>query len=211
VDSRVLVSSRAGAAATRRFPVFEPFAVRQGDTVHRNAGRRALAAVVMLILLILGVSSVSAAATPFQARGIWLCCGPIVAGTNFVITGGTNARFTGYDEGTNGNVLGTITGGVTGTTMTIVFTYKVSPYAGEITTYVARVSAGGNSLAGTSTYAIPPNPSNGVEQKFSAVRGTNVTCGTHGGNLGCEALLSTTICTKDFGATACKRARAHIT
>ena len=134
-----------------------------------------------------------------------------MAGTNFVITGGTNSAFTGYDEGTNGNVLGTISGGVTGTTMTIVFTYKISPYAGEITTYVAKISASGNSLSGTDTYAIPPNPSNGVKQKFSAVRGTNVTCGTQGGNLGCEALLSTPICVKDFGATACKRARAHIT
>ncbi len=66
-------------------------------------------------------------------------------------------------------------------------------------------------LAGTSTYAIPPNPSHGVKTKFSAVRGTNVTCGTHGGNLGCEALLSTTICVKDVGANACKRARAHMT
>jgi hypothetical protein len=112
----------------------------------------------------------------------------------------------------NGNILGTITGSVTGTTMAIVFTYKVSPYTGEITTYVAKISASGNSLvAGTPTYAIPPNPSNGVITRFSAVRGTNVTCGTHGGNLGCEALLSTTICAKDFGATACKRARAHIT
>jgi hypothetical protein len=166
---------------------------------------------VALVFLMLGAVSASAAPTPFKARGIWLCCGPIVAGTNFVITGGTNGAFTGYDEGTNGNVLGTITGGVAGTTMTIVFTYKISPYAGEVTTYVAKVSASGNSLTGTDTYAVPPNPSNGVKQKFSAVRGTNVTCGTHGGNLGCEALLSTTICAKDFGAAACKRARAHIT
>jgi hypothetical protein len=191
--------------------VFEASAIRQADTVHRNAGHRAIAVVVVFVFLTLGVSSVSAAPTPFQARGIWLCCGPIVAGTNFVITGGTNTKFTGYDEGTNGNVLGTITGDVAGTTMTIVFTYKVSPYAGEVTTYVAKISASGDSLAGTSTYAIPPNPSNGVKQKFSAARGTNVTCGTHGGNLGCEALLSSTICAKDFGATACKRARAHIT
>lgn len=176
-----------------------------------SCGYLAIAAVVVLAFLVLGVSSVSAASTPFKARGIWLCCGPIVAGTNFVITGGTNSAFTGYDEGTGGNILGTISGGVTGTTMTIVFTYKISPYAGEITTYVAKVSAGGNSLSGTDTYAIPPNPSNGVKQKFSAVRGTNVTCGTQGGNLGCEALLSTPICTKDFGATACKRARVHIT
>jgi hypothetical protein len=191
--------------------VFEAFVVGSPNTDHRGRGYLAIAAVVVLVFLALGVSSVSASQTPFKAQGIWLCCGPIVAGTNFVITGGTNSAFTGYDEGTGGNILGTISGGVTGTTMTIVFTYKVSPYSGEITTYVARVSASGNSMAGTSTYAIPPNPSNGVKQKFSAVRGTNLTCGTHGGNLGCEALLSTTICVKDFGATACKRARAHIT
>lgn len=189
----------------------EAFVPRPRNTAHRNGGYLAIAAAGALVFLLLGVSSVSAAPAPFKARGIWLCCGPIVAGTNFVITGGTNTAFTGYDEGTNGNILGTITGGVAGTVMTIVFTYKVSPYAGEVTTYVGKVSASGNSLAGTSTYAIPPNASNGVKQKWSAVRGTNVTCGTHGGNLGCEALLSKKICAKDFGATACKRARAHIT
>ncbi len=189
----------------------EVIVARPRNKAHTPGRHLAIGAVVGLLFLAVGVSSVSAAAAPFKARGIWLCCGPIVAGTNFVITGGTNSAFTGYDEGTGGNILGTITGGVSGTTMTIVFTYKVSPYTGEITTYVAKVSAGGNSLAGTSTYAIPPNPSNGVKQKFSAVRGTNVTCGTHGGNLGCEALLSTPICVKDFGAAACKRARAHIT
>jgi hypothetical protein len=188
--------------------VSEASVIRPRNRAYRNTGSLAIVAFVFLAL---GVSSVRAAPAPFNARGIWLCCGPIVAGTNFVITGGTNSAFTGYDEGTNGNVLGTISGAVTGTTMTIIFTYKVSPYAGEITTYVAKVSAGGNSLTGTSTYAIPPNPSNGVKTKFSAVRGTNVTCGTHGGNLGCEALLSTPVCVKDFGATACKRARAHIT
>jgi hypothetical protein len=170
-----------------------------------------MATIAALVVVLCGASSVSAASAPFNARGIWLCCGPIVAGTNFVITGGSNSAFTGYDEATGGNILGKITGGVSGTTMTIVFTYTVSPYAGEITTYVAKVAASGNSLSGTSTYAIPPTPSNGVKTKFSADRGTNVTCGTHGGNLGCEALLSTTICDKDFGAVACKRARAHIT
>jgi hypothetical protein len=192
--------------------VFETFVVCVRNGVRRDGGLRAGAAVVvLLVFLVFGASTVGAASVPFRARGIWLCCGPIVAGTNFVITGGTNSAFRGYDEGTNGNILGTISGGVTGTTMTIVFTYKVSPYAGEITTYVAKVSNNGNSLTGTSTYAIPPNPSNGVKSKFSAVRGTNVSCGTAGGNLGCEALLSTPICVKDFGAAACKRARAHIT
>lgn len=189
----------------------EAFVVGSRNRAHRGGGYLAMATVVVLVLVVLGVSSASASSAQFNARGIWLCCGPIVAGTNFVITGGSNSAFTGYDEGTGGNILGTISGGVTGTVMTIVFTYKVSPYTGEITTYVAKISASGNSLAGTSTYAIPPNPSNGVKQKWSAVRGTNVTCGTQGGNLGCEALLSTTICTKDFGASACKRARAHIT
>jgi hypothetical protein len=192
--------------------VSEAFVVRSRRSARSSVGFLGrVAALFAFVFVVMGASSVSAAPTPFQARGIWLCCGPIVAGTNFVISGGTNSAFTGYDEGTDGNILGTISGGVTGTTMTIVFTYKVSPYAGEITTYVAKVSASGNSLAGTSTYAIPPNPSNGVKQKFSAVRGSNVTCGAHGGNLGCEALLSTMICVKDFGATACKRARAHIT
>ena len=191
--------------------VVEAFVVRTRNSARSSFGLFARAALFAFVFVVMGVSSVSAAPTPFQARGIWLCCGPIVAGTNFVITGGTNSKFSGYDEGINGNVLGTISGSVSGTTMTIVFTYKISPYAGEVTTYVARVSGSGNGLTGTSTYAIPPNPSNGVKQKFSAVRGTNVTCGTHGGNLGCEALLSTQICVKDFGATACKRARAHIT
>jgi hypothetical protein len=190
--------------------VSDAVVVSPRNTAHKRAGYLAMAAAVVVVM-VLGVSNLSAAQAPFNARGIWLCCGPIVAGTNFVITGGTNSAFTGYDEATGGNVLGTISGGVTGTTMTIVFTYKVSPYAGEITTYVAKVSASGNRLVGTSTYAIPPNPSNGVVTKFSAVRGTNVTCGTQGGNLGCEALLSMVICAKDFGATACKRARAHIT
>jgi len=191
--------------------VFEAFVVRSRNSARSNIGFIGRAALFVFVFVAIGVSSVSAAPTPFQARGIWLCCGPIVAGTNFVITGGTNSKFSGYDEGTGGNILGTISGDVSGKTMTIVFTYKVSPYAGEVTTYVATIEAGGNGLAGTSTYAIPPNPSNGVKQKFSAVRGTNVTCGTQGGNLGCEALLSTKVCVKDFGATACKRARAHIT
>jgi hypothetical protein len=191
--------------------VFEAVVVRLRNSARSNVGFFARTVLVVFVFVALGVASASAAPAPFQARGIWLCCGPIVAGTNFVITGGTNSKFSGYDEGTGGNILGTISGDVSGNTMTIVFTYKISPYAGEVTTYVARISAGGNGLAGTSTYAIPPNPSNGVKQKFSAVRGTNVTCGTHGGNLGCEALLSTKICVEDFGATACQRARAHIT
>jgi hypothetical protein len=191
--------------------VFEAVVVRLRNSARSNVGFFARTVLVVFVFVALGVASASAAPAPFQARGIWLCCGPIVAGTNFVITGGTNSKFSGYDEGTGGNILGTISGDVSGNTMTIVFTYKVSPYAGEVTTYVATISAGGNGFAGTSTYAIPPNPSNGVKQKFSAVRGTNVTCGTHGGNLGCEALLSTKICVKDFGATACARARAHIT
>ena len=191
--------------------VFGAFVVRSRNSARSNVGFFGRAALLVFVFVVMGVSSASAAPTPFQARGIWLCCGPIVAGTNFVITGGTNSKFSGYDEGTGGNILGTISGDVSGNTMTIVFTYKVSPYAGEVTTYVATILASGNGLAGTSTYAIPPNPSNGVKQKFSAVRGTNVTCGTQGGNLGCEALLSTKICVKDFGATACKRARAHIT
>lgn len=191
--------------------MFRAFVVHSRNSSRLSVGFFVRVAALACVFVVMGVSSVSAAPTPFQARGIWLCCGPVVAGTNFVITGGTNSKFSGYDEGTGGNILGTITGGVTGTVMTVVFTYKVSPYAGEITTYVGKVAGSGNSFAGTSTYAIPPNPSNGVKQKFSAVRGTNVTCGTQGGNLGCEALLSTTICVKDFGATACKRARAHIT
>ncbi len=191
--------------------MIEACVVRSGSRGCLTIGVCGRAVLLAFACMVMGVSSVSAAPSPFQARGIWLCCGPIVAGTNFVITAGTNSKFSGYDEGTGGNVLGTISGGVVGTTMTIVFTYKVSPYAGEITTYVGKITADGNSLAGTSTYAIPPNPSNGVKQKFSAVRGTNVTCGTQGGNLGCEALLSTTVCIKDFGAAACKRARAHIT
>jgi hypothetical protein len=191
--------------------VFEAVVVRLRNSARSNVGFFARTALVVFVFVALGVASASAAPAPFQARGIWLCCGPIVAGTNFVITGGTNSKFSGYDEGTNGNVLGTISGGVAGKTMTIVFTYKISPYAGEVTTYVATIGSGGDGLVGTSTYAIPPNPSNGVKTKFSAVRGTNVTCGTQGGNLGCEALLSTKICVKDFGATACQRARAHIT
>lgn len=191
--------------------MFETIVVRSRISARLAVGFFLRGALLACVIAVTGVSNVSAASMPFQARGIWLCCGPIVAGTNFVITGGTNTNFSGYDEGTNGNILGTISGTVTGTVMTIVFTYKVSPYAGEITTYVGKVAANGDSLAGTSTYAIPPNPSNGVKQKFSAVRGTNVTCGTQGGNLGCEALLSTTICIKNFGATACARARAHVT
>ena len=198
---------RSGEGEVR---VFEAFVVRSPNSVRSTVGVIWRAALVAFVFVVMGVSSVNAASTPFQARGIWLCCGPIVAGTNFVITGGTNSKFSGYDEATGGNILGTISGDVSGNTMTIVFTYKVSPYAGEVTTYVAGMTSGGNGLAGTSTYAIPPNPSNGVKQKFSAVRGTNVTCGTHGGNLGCEALLSTTICVEDFGATACQRARGHI-
>ena len=126
--------------------VVEASVVRARNRARSNVGFFARAALFVFVFVVMGVPSVSAAPTPFRARGIWLCCGPIVAGTNFVITGGTNSKFSGYDEGTNGNVLGTISGSVSGNTMTVVFTYKISPYAGEVTTYVATVSASGNGL-----------------------------------------------------------------
>ena len=74
--------------------VVEAFVVRSRNSARSTFGFFARAALFAFVFVVMGVSSVSAAPTPFQARGIWLCCGPIVAGTNFVITGGTNSKFT---------------------------------------------------------------------------------------------------------------------
>ena len=102
--------------------------------------RMLLVASFAAVSLLFGVSDLRGATAPFQARGLWICCGPVVAGTLFVIKSGTNSNFSGSDEGTNGSVLGTITGHVTGKTITIVWTYKKSPYAGGSQNLVASIS-----------------------------------------------------------------------
>lgn len=164
-------------------------------------------ALFVAVFLLFGVSGAWGATAPFKARGLWICCGPVVAGTLFVIRSGTNSNFSGTDEGTNGSVLGTITGSVTGNTMKVVWTYKKSPYAGEITTFVATISKDGNHLVGTYSDVVPPSTTSSPKQRFSAVRGTPANCVPDGGSIACAELLSPALCVKEYNATACKAAR----
>ena len=179
------------------------------------AGRRFFAGTVRMFVVALlvaacslvGVSGSGGATAPFKARGLWICCGPVVAGTLFVIKSGTNSNFSGTDEGLNGSVLGTITGHVSGDTMTVVWTYKKSPYAGEVTTFVASISKDGNHLVGTYSDIVPPSTTSSPKQKFSAVRGTPANCVSAGGSIACAEHLSPALCVKEYNATACKAAR----
>ena len=172
-----------------------------------GTARMVVVASFVVVFSLFGVSGSSGATAPFKARGLWICCGPVVAGTLFVVKSGTNSNFSGSDEGLNGSVLGTITGSVTGKTMTVVWTYKKSPYAGEVTTFVASISKDGNHLVGTYSDVVPPSTISSPKQKFSAVRGTPTNCVPDGGSIACAELLSPTLCVKEYNATACKAAR----
>ena len=180
---------------------------RRGEGSSRARFGRLVAVSVVAALSLLVVSGSWGATAPFKARGLWICCGPVVAGTLFIVKSGTNGNFTGTDEGTNGSVLGTITGHVTGNTMTVVWTFKKSPYAGEITTFVASISKDGNHLVGTYSDVVPPGTTSSPKQKFSAVRGTPANCVPDGGGTACAELLSPALCVKEYNAAACKAAR----
>ena len=90
--------------------------------------------------------------------------------------------------------------------MTVVWTYKKSPYAGEVTTFVASISKDGNHLVGTYRRRAAQHDQQ-PQTEISAVRGTPANCVPDGGSIACAELLSPTLCVKEYNATACKAAR----
>jgi hypothetical protein len=145
---------------------------------------------------------------PFSPKGVWICCGPVVVGQNFVVTAGTSAAFSGVDVASSGAISGPIKGSVDGTKVTIVSTTDNGPFKGTVQTYTGTLSKDGNRMTGRWTWHDTTHPESPGD-KWSAVRGTAVTCVKDYGGIGCLELVSPATCAKDYNAAACAKARPH--
>ncbi len=97
--------------------------------------------------------AVSAASAASDITGTWTCCGTTSAGTtqagaqSWVITESGSGAVTGTGLAPGGSVFATITGSVSGTSVTIVTTYTVD--LGYVATFTGTASANGSTISGS--------------------------------------------------------------
>jgi hypothetical protein len=167
-----------------------------------------LSSVVVIAASLLAAETASGSKAPFDPKGVWICCGPVVVGHNFVVTAGTSARFSGIDEAPNGFISGPIKGSLSGRKVTIVSTTVNGPFKGTVQTYTGTLSKDGNHMSGRWTFHDATHTESPGD-KWSTIRATAATCVKDYGGIGCLVLLSPAMCAKEFNAAACVNARPH--
>ncbi len=161
-----------------------------------------------LLAFLLTAAGATGSRAPFDPKGVWICCGPVVVGHNFVVTAGTSTGFSGIDELPDGSSFGSIKGSLSGAKVTIVAKTVSGAFKGTVQTYTGTLSRDGNRMSGRWTYHDATH-SESPGDKWSAVRGTAATCVKDYGGIGCLALVAPATCVKDYNAAACVKARPH--
>ena len=109
--------------------------------------RQPLACLVCVLGLLIAVGGAAGAVKSVDLTGTWTCCGAGGAGAqDFVITAGTGS-ISGIGKAPGGGEFATITGSLSGNSVTIVTTYTTDK--GYVATFTGTVSADGSTMSGT--------------------------------------------------------------